>query len=125
MASAKHKAHKAYWQAQMEDTESLKMREHCQTHWQAKYSIQSSLKPYWKVRSSLAACDDMLLYNSHIVASPSLRKDTMLKIHQGVERCRERESQIVYIMARGDKPRQTVCGEQCPIWYFTKKTQKL
>ena len=38
---------------------------------------------------------------------------------------RERESQIVYIMARGDKPGQTVCGEQCPIWYFTKKTQKL
>ena len=37
----------------------------------------------------------------------------------------QRESQIIYIMARGDKPGQTVCGEQCPIWYFTKKTQKL
>ena len=51
------------------------------------------MKPYWKVRGLLTLCDDLLLYNSHIVVSPSLRRKTMLKIHeghQGVERCRER-----------------------------------
>ena len=102
----------AYRQAQMEDAECSKVREYCQTNWPAKHSIESLLKPYWKVRGSLTLCDDLLLYNSRIVVPPSLRRETMLKIHeghQGVERCRE--SQIVCVVARGDKSGQTVCGE--------------
>ena len=81
-----------YQQAQKEDAECLKVRDYCQTHWPDKHSIESSLKPYWKVRGSLNLCDDLLLYNSRIVVPPSLRRETMLKIHeghQGVERCRE------------------------------------
>ena len=89
----------AYRQAQMEDAECSKVREYCQTNWPAKHSIESSLKPYWKVRGSLTLCDDLLLYNSRIVVPPSLRRETMLKIHeghQGVERCRERVRSSVW-----------------------------
>ena len=83
----------------MEDAECLKVRDYCQTHWPDKHSIESSLKPYWKVRGSLTLCDDLLLYNSRIVVPPSLRRETMLKIHeghQGVERCRERVRSSVW-----------------------------
>ena len=83
----------------MEDAECSKVREYCQTNWPAKYSIESSLKPYWKVRGSLTLCNDLLLYNSRIVVPPSLRRETMLKIHeghQGVERCRERVRSSVW-----------------------------
>ena len=82
-----------YRQAQMEDAECSQVREYCQMHWPTKHSIESSLKPYWKVRGSLTLVDDLLLYNSRIVVPPSLRRETMLKIHeghQGVERCRQR-----------------------------------
>ena len=65
-----------YRQAQMEDAECAKVREYCQTYWPAKHSIESSLKPYWKVRGSLTLCDDLLLYNSRIVVPPSLRRET-------------------------------------------------
>ena len=88
-----------YRQAQKEDAECLKVRDYCQTHWPDKHSIESSLKPYWKVRGSLTLCDDLLLYNSRIVVPPSLRRETMLKIHeghQGVERCRERVRSSVW-----------------------------
>ena len=81
-----------YRQAQMEDAECSQVREYCQTHWPTKHSIESLLKPYWKVRGLLTLVDDLLLYNSRIVVLPSLRSETMLKIHeghQGVERCRE------------------------------------
>ena len=89
----------AYRQAQMEDAECSKVREYCQTNWPAKHSIESSLKPYWKVRGLLTLHNDLLLYNSRIVVPPSLRRETMLKIHeghQGVERCRERVRSSVW-----------------------------
>ena len=82
-----------YRQAQIVDAECSQVREYCQTHWPTKHSIESLLKPYWKVRGSLTLVDDLLLYNSRIVVPLSLRRETMLKIHeghQGVERCRER-----------------------------------
>ena len=46
-----------------------------------------------EVRGSLTLCDDLLFYNSRIVVPSSLRRETMLKIHeghQGMERCRSR-----------------------------------
>ena len=88
-----------YRQAQMEDTECSQVREYYQTHWPAKHSIESLLKSYWKVRGLLTLCDDLLLYNSRIVVPPSLRRETMLKIHeghQGAERCRERVRSSVW-----------------------------
>ena len=77
----------------MEDHECSKLREYCVTHRPRISSIESSLKPYWKVRGSLTLCDGLLLYNSSIVVPPSLRREILSKIHEGhwgVERCRIR-----------------------------------
>ena len=82
-----------YKLAQIEDSECSRIREYCKTQWPGQYSMESSLTPYWKVRRSFTLCDDLLLYNSRIVALSSLRRKTMLIIHeghQGVERCRSR-----------------------------------
>ena len=75
------------------------MREYCRTKWPEKDSVESSLKPYWKARRSLTLCDDLLLFNSRIVVPPSLRTETMCKIHEGhqsVERCRMRVRSSVW-----------------------------
>ena len=48
---------------------------------------------HWELVETILEGYDLLLYNSCIVVPPSLRKETMLKIHeghQGMERCRER-----------------------------------
>ncbi len=37
-------------------------------------SIDSSLKPYWKVKASLTLVKDLLLYNNRIVVPSRLRK---------------------------------------------------
>ena len=82
-----------YKLAQTEDSECSRIREYCKTQWPRQHSMESSLKPYWKVRGSLTLCDDLLLYNSCIVVPSSVRRETLLKIHeghQGVERCRSR-----------------------------------
>ena len=55
--------------------------------------MESLLKPYWKMRGSLTLCDKLLLYSSRILVPSSLRRENMLKIHeghQGVERCKSR-----------------------------------
>ena len=65
--------------AQIEDSECSRIREYCKTQWPGQYSMESLLKPYWKMRGSLTLCDDLLLYDSRIVVPPSLRRETMLK----------------------------------------------
>ena len=82
-----------YKLAQIEDSECSRIREYCKTQWPGQHSMESLLKANWKVRGSLTLCNDLLLYNSRIVVLSSLRRETMLKIHeghQGVERCRSR-----------------------------------
>ena len=88
-----------YRKAQMEDTECRQAREFCQSQWPRKGSFSGQLKPYWKVRSSLTVCEDLLLYNGRIVVPSSLRKEVLLKVHsghQGAEKCRLRVKQSVW-----------------------------
>ena len=59
--------------------------------WPEKCNITAALNPYWKVRNSLTVHNCLLLYNDRIVVSELLRKETLLRIHeghQGLERCR-------------------------------------
>ena len=83
----------------MKDTECRQAREFCQSQWPRKGSISGQLKPYWKVRSSLTVCEDLLLYNGRIVVPSSLRKEVLLKVHgghQGAEKCQLRVKQSVW-----------------------------
>ena len=41
-----------YVQAQIDDPTCAKVREYCETQWPSRNSIDSSLKPYWKVKAS-------------------------------------------------------------------------
>ena len=61
-----------YKSAQIKDSECSKIREYYKTQWPGQHSMKSSLKPYQKVRGLLTLCDDLLLYNSHIVGPSSL-----------------------------------------------------
>jgi hypothetical protein len=66
-----------YKQAQAEDSGSSRVIEYfCKTQWPEKTSIESSLKPYWRVRGSFSHCG----FNSRIVVPPSLRRETLLRI---------------------------------------------
>ena len=80
-----------YRQAQQQDRESSLLIQYCQSGWPAKQTaVQLSLRPYWKVRSYLTVCDNLLLFKNRIVVPQPLRRETMEKIHaghQGVERC--------------------------------------
>ena len=45
--------------------------------------MKSSLKSYWKNERITHTLDDLLLYNSRIIVPSSLRRESMLKIHEG------------------------------------------
>ena len=65
----------------------------CQEQWPNRDTVDSQLKPYWKVRASLTLVKDLLLYNNRIVVPSSLKKQALKHIHeghQGIERIRLR-----------------------------------
>ena len=89
-----------YRQAQINDLVCARVREYCKSQWPGRDSIKSAVKPYWKVRGSLSLCDNLLLYNHRIVVPPALRRETMMKLHeghQGVERSRLRTNTLVWL----------------------------
>ena len=82
-----------YRQKQVEDPVCSKVMEYCKSGWPRKHLLQSKVIPYWKLRSSLTMCNNLLLYNNRIIIPTSLQKDVMKRIHeghQGIERCRMR-----------------------------------
>lgn len=72
-----------YRQAQIEDAECVKVREYCRSQWPERGSTESQLKPYWKARGSLTLCEDILLYNNHIVVPLSVRKEAIVSVIRG------------------------------------------
>ena len=82
------------------------------------------VKLYWQVRGSLTICDDLLLYNSRIVIPPSLRKETMRKIHEGHQGWRGvKWESILSMVASYLKPDSELRGELsavCKGRMFTK-----
>ena len=88
-----------YQKAQSSDSVCSRVREFCTAGWPKKHLIGEELLPYWKVRNSLSLHNGLLLYNSRIVVPPSLREETMDRIHeghQGIERCRARTNSSVW-----------------------------
>ena len=74
-----------YKLAQIEDSECSRIREYCKTQWPWQYSMESSLKPYWKVRGPLTLCDDLLLYNSRIVVHLPSEEKQCLKCMRAIK----------------------------------------
>ena len=80
-------------------------------------AVNSSLKPYWKIRECLTVCNCLLLYNNGIVVPPALRRETLTvrggeesdedesirlvarcEVREFVENCRE--------YAKGSRPKR-------------------
>ena len=79
-----------YRRAQQEDEICSKVMEYCRSKWPDRNSIESPLKPLWKVRGSLTICERRLLFNNRIVVPSAMRREAFNKIHeghQGTERC--------------------------------------
>ena len=88
-----------YRQAQEEDEICSKVSVYCKSKWPDRSSIESQLKPFWKVRGSLTICEQLLLYNNRIVVPSAMRQEALNKIHeghQGAERCRWRTKASVW-----------------------------
>ena len=88
-----------YRRAQEEDETCRKVMEYCRSSWPDRHSVESSLKPLWKVRGLLTICDGLLLYNNRIVVPSAMRQEALNKIHeghQGAERCRWRTKSSVW-----------------------------
>ena len=102
-----------YELAQKEDAICAKVREYCQSSWPKRDAVECALKAYWKVRKSLTVCDDILLYNNHIVVPAALRETLSLihQGHQGVERNRSRARVAVWWPCVGSEVKQYV--ESC------------
>lgn len=71
----------------------MQVRHYCKTGWPKKSLISQEVVPYWKTRSNLTICSNLLLYNLRIVVPKSLQQETLQRIHSGhlgVEKCKKR-----------------------------------
>ena len=104
----------AYRQAQAQDTTCAKVQEYCRTEWPEKRLVEPGLIAYWKVRSSLTMCNNLLLFNNRIVIPAALQRETLKQIHeghQGIVRCRVRVQSSVWWPGVAHQIAQMV--EQC------------
>ena len=88
-----------YRQAQKTDPICSKISEFVNSEWPSKHQVSGDVTPYWKIRGELSVCDDLLLRGTRIVVPPSLRKETLRKIHQGhqgIQKCRQRVAAAVW-----------------------------
>ena len=80
-----------YRTAQLADPVCADLIELCQKEWpQNKRQVPAKVQPYWPVQGELTLNDDLLLHGHHIVVPPSLRKETLQRIHsrhQGIAKC--------------------------------------
>ena len=87
-----------YQQAQASDAVLFRVIQNCYATWPGKRSVDQTLIPYWKVRSSLTLHNGLLLYNGRIVIYTS-KEETLRAIHeghQGIKRCRMRAKSSVW-----------------------------
>ena len=70
----------------------------------------SPLKAYWPERGEMTVQQGLLMKDNRLVIPVSTRLDVLDKLHeghQGITKCRERESQDISLVAR---PEQTTRG---------------
>ena len=90
---------KEYQQAQLDDPICSQVRKHCESSWPAKRPVNEDLIPYWRAKASLSICNDLLLYNDHIVVPSALQEVTLQQLHeghQGIQRCKLRATRSVW-----------------------------
>ena len=88
-----------YRKSQEEDPVCVKVKQYCQTEWPEKRATPAGIRPYWKARSSLSVCNQLLMFNHRIVVPSSLQKEALERIHeshQGISRCRMRSKSSVW-----------------------------
>lgn len=64
-----------------------------------RYSLHSSLLPYWKVREDLYSDGDLVLYGARIVVPAALRRTVLARLHdshRGAEATKRRAQQTVF-----------------------------
>jgi hypothetical protein len=86
-----------YKEVQAKDPICVQLIEYCQTGWPKKCPKETHIVPYFTVKGSLTVHEETLLYNSRIVIPPSLRLETLKRIHeghQGIARCRARATSV-------------------------------
>ena len=104
-----------YREAQASDATCAKVLEFCQSQWPHKCPEETSIIPFWRARSQLTVHNDLLLYNNRIVIPNALRRDVLIKIHeghQGIGRCRQRANISVWWPGITKQIYQLV--QQCP-----------
>ncbi len=64
-----------------------------------RHQCQSDVCPFWNNRAELSVAEDVIFKGTRIVIPRMLRKDVLLKIHEGhmgIEKCRRRARDTVY-----------------------------
>ena len=85
--------------AQAQDPVCSQVRQVCDSEWPEQKFISPTQMPYFKERSHLTVCNNLLLFDGRIVVPEALRNETLQKVytgHQGMERCRERVAVSVW-----------------------------
>jgi len=88
-----------YANGQKSDPTIFRVRWYCQNGWPDIHEVEPLVKPYWETRCSLTLCDDLLLFDNHIIVPLALQKETIDKIHeghQGIDQCRMRAKSAVW-----------------------------
>ena len=89
-----------YQKAQDEDQLCCSVKKYCLEGWPEKRALGHNLTPYWNERGHITVGNHgLLLYGNRILVPPSLRKETLSKLHnghQGIQRCRLRAKVSVW-----------------------------
>ncbi|XP_062512805.1 uncharacterized protein K02A2.6-like [Corticium candelabrum] len=104
-----------YREAQARNATCAQVMQYSESQWPDKCPEETSLIPFWRVRSLLTVHNDLLLYNNRVVIPDELRKDVLTKIHeghQGIVRCRQRAHTSVWWPRITQQIYQLV--QQCP-----------
>ena len=113
---ASQKCLEKYRKSQEEDPVCVQVKQYCQTEWPEKHATPISVRSFWKARSSLSVCNQLLLYNHRIVVPPSLQNEALEAIHeshQGISRCRMRSKSSVWWPGISSDIREMV--QRCPV----------
>ena len=92
---------------QQQDEVTKQLITYCSDCWPEKSYLPTPLKAYWQERGDLTVQQGLLMKGNRLVIPVSMRLDVLDKLHeghQGITKCRERESQNISLVAR---PEQT------------------
>ena len=87
-------------QHQQADSILMDVQRFCREGWpEEKSKISASLRPYWLSRADISEIDNLLLKDNRLIIPTTLRKDILLRIHEGhlgINKCRMRARASVW-----------------------------